>query len=314
MTHRPHNRMHGGFTLIEVVIGLAIVGVLVLSYGTSLTAAVAARRIKIRNMAAALADIQLAALRTHDPTTVPVQTDGEPYGVLFSEGTWEVEEDGAASSGAQVFRTSAESATGVTSVYPLPENAYDDFTFTTEIKVDPGAPAGWQAGVFFRARDLQNGYRAWIDATSLTLERLDDGVVTTLHTDIRTVATDTWHTLEVTTNGSSISVDLNGLNVTNETDSTYLSGQAGLLAFESATVRFDDVVMDADTWDMESETLGEVPDGWDRFGLSSIPSGDMTLTTQELFGDSSFKRYTATVTWDDGSGQKTLSQSTDVND
>jgi len=316
MTTTRHDRRgaRAGLSLIEVIIGLAIVGVLVLSYGTSLTAAVAARRVKLRNLAAALADIELSALRTYSPSQVPVQTDGDPYGVLFSEGEWGVETDASAYSGTQSLHTDAPDAAGVSSAYPLPEDAYDDFTLTAQVKIDSASPASWQTGLFFRSRDLQNGYRVYLTSSSLVLERLIDGAVTTLYSDVRTVDADVWHELSVTTNGSSISVDLNGAPVTDQTDSAYSVGQAGLIAWDGTEARFDDVDMDGTVWDMDAETIGDVPDGWERFGLSDLPSGDMTLTSEDRYGDSGFKRYTATVTWNDGSGQKTLSQSTDVTD
>ena len=180
--------------------------------------------------------------------------------------------------------------------------------------MDADSPAGWRVGLIFRSRDLQNGYRVYVTASSLVLERLIDGAVTTLYSDLRTVDTETWHTFEVTLNGSSISVELNGNPVTSQVDATYSIGQAGLIAWEGTEVRFDDVEAGGTTWDMEDETTGDVPDGWDRFGVSTLPSGAMTLTSEELYGESGFKRYTATVTWEDGSGTKTLSQSTDVSD
>lgn len=311
--HRSKQRKgRDGLSLIEVIVGLSLVGILVLTYGTTLTAAVASRRIKQRNMAAALADIQLSALRTFDPSSIPVQTNGAVYGILFTKGEWNISTDGSAKSGSQVFHTEAATSTGITSLSPLPLNAYDDFTYSAEIKVDSSSPALWQAGILFRSQDLQNGYRVYLTSGTLVLERLIDGTVTTLFSDVRSVSTDTWHNLEVTTNGSSISIDLNGGNVTSEVDATYAFGKAALAAWEGAEVRFDDVVMDGTTWDMDSETLGEPPSGWERFGLSDLPSGDMTLTSENLYGDSGFKRYTATVTWSDASGDKTLSQTTDV--
>lgn len=314
MSTREHDRRGArkGLSLIEVIIGLALVGVLVLSYGTSLTAAVASRRIKIKNMAAALADIQLSALHAYDPSQIPVQTDGAPYGVLFSEGMWSVATDPSAYSGTQVFHTDAPDVSGITSVYPLPENAYDDFTLSARVKIDPSSPSTWQTGFLFRSRDLQNGYRVYLTSGSLVLEKLVDNTVTTLYSDVRSVSEDTWHALEVTTTGSSLTIVLNGNTVTSVNDSTWTLGMAALVAWEGAEARFDDVDMNGTLWNMDSEIAGEVPDGWERFGLSDLPSGAMTLTSAELYGESGFKKYTATVTWQDGSGTKTLSQSTDV--
>jgi type II secretory pathway pseudopilin PulG len=299
-----------GLTLIEVVVGLFIVSVLVIIFGVSFSAAVVARRVKLRNIAYALADEQLAALRSYDASAVADQADGPLIGVLFTEGAWEAAADASSPSPPNAFRTEG-SGTEISSVMPLPENAYGDFTLEASFKVLPGAPAGWRAGFLFRAPDTENGYRAYLTATSLVLERLDGGTASVLYSDLRSVALDAWQTLSVTAAGSSLSIELNGLPVTTQTDAAYAAGKAALAVWEGASAHFDDVSIDGDAWDFDAAAEGSIPGGWERFGLSDLPEGDGTLTVETLFGDSGFKRFTAEVSWDENGSTRAISLSSD---
>jgi len=308
---KKHSSTPKGLTLIEVVIGLALVGVLVITFSVSLTASVAARRIKHRNIAAALVDQELNVLKNMSAATVPVQTDGPLLGVLYMQGSWEVMTDITAPSGSMVLQTTS-TGSGISSVMPLPKNAYDDFTLTADAKVLSTAPAGWQMGLLFRANDLQNGYMLYLDASSLTVDVVIDGTPTELYSDIRSISEDSWQELSVVASGGSLTIKLNGLTITTINDPTFASGKAALLTWEGATANFDDVIIEGSTEDMESTASGEIPDGWERFGLSVLPGNAAAdLTVAELFGDSSFKRYTTEVHWIDGSSNRTFSESTD---
>lgn len=300
-----------GLTLLEVVIALALVGVLVMTFAVSLHAAVAARRIKHRSIAAALADEQLSVLRTFDPASVAARTNGALHGVLYQQGTWQVAEVAGAPSGTKGLRGSGP-GTGVTAVLPFPKNAYGDLSVSSTFKVEAGSPANWRSGFLFRASDLENGYRAYLTATSLVLERVSGGIVTTLHSDIRSIAADTWQTLEVVAAGPSIELRLNGATAATVSDDAFASGKAALFAREGASVVHDDIALAGDAWDFEGEAAGDVPSGWERFGLSDLPgNATSTLTVSSLYGDDGFKRYSVTVRWFD-SVWRSLTQTTDV--
>lgn len=304
-----------GLTLIETIIGISIVSVLIVTFGVSLLAAVYAQRIKLRNMAAALADEQMAALRAFDTSTLTEQADGAMTGVLFTQGTFTTVEDDTAPSLARAFNAATSTSSGLTSVMPLPENAYADFTLTAKLKANPGAPSGWRAGVLFRARDLNNHYRVTVSATALTLERVSGGVTTVLYSDARSISPGTWQTLEVTASGSSIEVDLNGTSVTTQADATFSIGKAALAAWEGASVNFDDVAIDGLTWNFDGTALGEIHDDWLRFGLGDLPNGTGTLTIATPYSDASLKRYTTTISWSDRSGMtRTLTRTTEKAD
>ena len=149
-----------GLTLIEIVVGISLVSVLIVVFGVSLMAAVYAQRVKLRNMASVLADQQLAALQVYDTSQLTDQTNGGLVGVLFTQGDFGAVQDLTAPSPSQALGAATSTSSGLTSVLPFPKNAYADGALTVKFKVNGGSPAGWKAGVLFRARDLRNHYRA----------------------------------------------------------------------------------------------------------------------------------------------------------
>lgn len=299
-----------GLTLIEMIVGIALVAVLIVVFGVSLTAAVYAQRIKHRNLATALGDQVLAALATYDPSTIPNQAGGAVLGVLFPQGAFGSQTDATAPSGGRVLEAATGTGTGLTAVHPLPKNAYADYALSASMKAVPAAPAGWRMGFLFRAADLQNGYRVYLTANSLVLEKIVNGAVTTLYSDVRSIPAGSWQALGVTTNSSSISVLLNGLTVTTQNDGTFSSGKAALAAWEGAAVRFDDVAIDGSSWNFDALSDGALPDDWLRFGLSNLPNGAATMTVTTPYGDASLKQVDVTVSWSDkSSGTKSVTRS-----
>lgn len=291
-----------GLTLIEIVVGVALCSTLVIVFGVSLLAAVYAQRVKLRNMASVLADQQLAALQAYDTSQLTDQTNGALVGVLFTQGDFGAVEDLTAPSPSQALGASSSTDAGLTALLPLPKNAYADFTLTAELKPLAASPADWQAGFLFRARDLQNQYRVYLTSSSLVLQKVVGGSVTTLYSDARAISLGSWQELSVTATGSSISVYLNGTLVTTQVDATFSVGQAALAAWEGAAVNFDDVAVGGETWNFDGVTLGELHDDWLRFGLGDLPNGTGTLTVSSPYPDASYKRYEATISWKDRSG------------
>jgi len=291
-----------GLTLIEIVVGVSLVSMLIVVFGVSLLAAVYAQRIKLRNMASVLADQQLAALQVYDTSQLTNQTNGGLVGVLFTQGSFGTVQDLTAPSPSRALGAATSTSSGLTSVLPLPKNAYGDFTLTAKFKVNNGSAAAWKAGVLFRARDLRNHYRAYLTSSSLVLQKISGDVVTTLYSDARSISQGTWQTLSVTASGSSISVSLNGTLVTTKTDATFSVGQAALAVWEGASVNFDDVSIGGDSWNFDAVTLGALHDDWLRFGLGDLPSGTGTLTVSTPYSDTSYKRYSVTISWLDRSG------------
>jgi type II secretory pathway pseudopilin PulG len=302
-----------GLSLIEIVIAISLVAMLVVVFGVSLMAAVYAQRIKLRNMASALADQQLAAIQVYDTSQLTNQTDGALFAVLFTQGDFGTVDDPTAPSSSRAFGAATSTVTsGLTALMPLPKNAYADFTLTSDIKVNSGSPSDWQAGFLFRARDLRNHYRVYLTADALVLQKVANDVVTTLYTDARSISQGSWQELSVTASGSSISVSLNGTPVTTQNDTTFSVGQAALAVWEGASVNFDDVSAAGESWNFDGVTLGEIHDDWLRFGLGDLPSGTGTLTISSPYTNPAYRRYSATISWMDRSGTtRTISHNTE---
>ena len=300
-----------GLTLIEMVVGIALVATVVLVFGVSLTAAVYAQRIKLRNMAAALADEQLAAIRAGDTSTLTPATNGPLVNVLFTQGSFGAVADDTAPSVPRALNAATSTASGLTAILPLPANAYSDFTLATKFKVNGGSPSGWQAGLLFRAKDLNNLYEVYLTSGSLVFKRILHGTTTTLYSDARSISAGSWQTLSVTATGSSLSVSLNGTTVTTQTDASFSVGEAALAAWNGASVNFDDVSIGGLTWNFDTTTLGAVPDDWLRFGLADLNSGTGTLTIAAPYSDAAMKTYTVNISWMDRSGSaRSIGEST----
>ena len=302
-----------GMTLIEVVIGLVLVAATVVVFGSSLSAASYSYQQKLRNMASALADEELAALQAVGATAIPVQTNGPILGVLFTQGTWGVVADGTAPSSPNALETTTSStSSGVTSLMLLPNNAYNDFTLSAKMKVMSGAPAGWKMGLIFRSNDLNNLYQVYLTNTNLKVDKIVSGTNTNLYSDARSISANTWQTIQVVATGSSLTITLNGISVTTITDTSLTIGKAALAVWGGANAHFDDVVIGGVTSNMDTTTIGTLPTGWDRFGLSSLPNGAASLTASTLYSDSSFKSVNVTISWTDRSGTKSVTESSYV--
>jgi type II secretory pathway pseudopilin PulG len=304
-----------GLTLIETVVGIALVSAVVVAFGVSLTAAVFAQRIKLRNMAAALGEEQLAAIRYGDTSTLTATTNGPLVNILFPRGTFSVVTDNTAPSQTRALNAATSTSSGMAAVLPLPANAYGDFTLTAKFKVNAGSPSSWKAGVLFRASDDNDLYEVYLTSTALVFKKIEHGASTTLYSDVRSIATNSWQTLGVTATGASLSVTLNGNAVTTQNDPTFSVGEAALAVWDGASVNFDDVSIGGATWNFEDTSVGEMQSDWLRFGLGDLNSGTGTLTIATPYGDTSYKTYTVNISWKDRSGSvKTISQSTQKQD
>lgn len=300
-----------GMTLIEVVIGLMLVVAMVIVFGTSLTAAVFAETANQRHMAETLANQELATLQAVGASRIPVQTNGPLLGLIFSQGQWATVADATAPSASNVYAgVSIASATTITAVYPLPQNAYADGLYSLKVKVPSPAPADWRVGLVFRATDLQNGYQLYLTSTNLKLDRVVDGVATNLYSDARSISVDTWQTLAVTATASNLAISLNGTTAGTVVDTAFSVGQAALAVWGGGAGHFDDIMAGSTTWNFDTATTETVPDDWLRFGLANLPSGTAKLTTSILYGDSAFKKTDVTISWRDRQGAKELAEST----
>jgi hypothetical protein len=301
-----------GIGLLEVVVGIGIVSMVVLVFAVSLTAAVYAKRIKQRNMGAALGSAQLAAIHSGDTSSLSPVTDGPLVNLFLNKGVFRAVQDLTAPSQPNALNAATSTSTGLSHVQPFPANAYGDFTMTVKLKVNGGSPAAWKAGVLFRAGDYNNYYDVYLTANSLVFKKIANGLSTTLYTDVRSISMGTWQTISITATGSSLAVSLNGTLATTQIDTSFTVGGAALAVWEGASVNFDDVSISGTTWNFEDTTIGQLQNDWLRFGLGDLPSGSGTLTIAAPYAtDTSYKSYTVKISWTDAGGtNRTISQST----
>ncbi len=301
-----------GLTIVETIIGIGIVSTLVFVYSATLAASALSQRAHLKSTAVFLADQQLSALQAYSASQISDQTNGPLRGVLFSQGVFSTVSDGTAPSQGRALNAATSTISGISAILPFPKNAYDDFALTAKVKTNSGSPTSWRAGILFRAQDLQNTYELSLGASSLVLKKYVNGLATTLYSDARSIGYNSWQTLTVTTTGSSIGVSLNGANVTTVTDSSFSVGKAALVAWNGASVNFDDLSIESESWNFDSTAPGTLHDDWLRFGLGDLPNGTGTLTVTTPYSGATFKKFTVNISWTDRSGTstRTLSQST----
>lgn len=260
-----------GFTLMEAVVSVALAAVLLSVYTSMLGATVFLRRAQYNVQAANFIQEGIDSLRTLDFAALTTRTDGRPLGVAYDRGPWQVKAIAGTPSGANAFvlQTAQTAIIEETGLKMLPGDYREDATISAKVLVESGAPAGWGAGIAFRYRDAENHYRFRFSSGGIALDKVVAGTKSTVWSQSVSHSTNTWYTLEVVTNGSSITLKKNGTTLTTATDSSFLTGDTALIALNSATARFDDVTATGGTttsWNFDSNTVGTVPSDWQRYG------------------------------------------------
>ena len=98
-----------GASLLEVVIALALLGVIITVFGTVLFALRLAYEAHYRNRASAIAEAGLDALRSANPAIISDQTNSPFLGTIINHGSWSVFATSTAPSGTKAIREAASS-------------------------------------------------------------------------------------------------------------------------------------------------------------------------------------------------------------
>ncbi|MBI2985081.1 MAG: hypothetical protein HYY50_05680 [Candidatus Kerfeldbacteria bacterium] len=319
-----------GFTLLDTVLTLFVVGTMVLLFASLINARQINRRVLFRAQAAALADEELNALRRLGFDNLTNQTNGSFHTVLYPAGSWRIlSEMSADHSTPNVLELSVNTGIGnaVSGRRLFPAGVYDTSTLEAKWKVVNDSPAGWAIGFLFHASDSDNGYRLRIAATgadldggvadshNLYLESLSDGAATAVFAKATSVAiaTGTWYTLRVelaaTTPTIKIYIDGNQQDTSTIADTAHTSGAAALLGWGGVHAYVDDVqtmTATTETWDFDADTA--IPAAWVRLGLNELPDNtpntfdDNGLLSIEAYptGSTTLKKVTVTIQWQDG--------------
>lgn len=317
-TRTTHGRAApaSGFSLLEALIAIGLAAVLLAVFTSVLSATMLLRRAQYNVLAANFIQEELDSLRALPFADLLVRTNGNFLGLSRTRGNWQVKTVTSPPSGGKAFvlDTAKSAIVEETGLAVLPGNYRQDFaSFTAKVRVQPSSPVGWGAGIAFRYRDAENHYRFRLSSGGAALDKVVQGVKTTIWSNSTSNSTNTWYTLEAVVAGNSITLKRNGTTLTTVTDNAFTTGDLALLTLNAGLAEFDDVAVTetgTTTWNFDADADGSVPADWQRMSFSDMPSGTGTLTIANYLTDVNIKQATVTVTWFDSGTTRTASGTT----
>lgn len=298
-----------GFTLIEALVGLAILMVAVILFASFAQSVIIAQPTKHRAVATQIAQSEIEALRRMPFLQLPFGTNLPFRNLPFNHGAWRVIVDPADSSN-NALTVTPSAAAPLPAVGMLPGNVFQDGTFAADVKVTT-LSGSWTAGLLLRYQDAEHYYFAQIRNNGIRFIRHVDGVETVLLQVNGLYSFGTWYTLAVTAIGSSFSLTLNGVPIGSPvTDATLTEGAVALASIANVTAMYDNVratTTQTVTWDFENDAdIGSLPADWERIGIEDLPSGEAVLAVEASAsapynGSTNIRFVTVTVRWNDGS-------------
>lgn len=292
---------------METLITLGLAAMFFAVYISVVSSIFLIRRTQYEVLATELVHEELDALRTLPFTELVNQTNGRFLAIPVPRGDWAV----AQISGDDVLQLATAETVVIeeTGLLVVPGNVREDFTFAADVRVDASAPTGWGGGIAFRYRDAGNHYRLRFSSGGIALDRVLDGVKTTLWSQSATYNKGTWYRLEIIAAGNAYTVRRDGITLTTAPrDANHLEGDLALISLNAAPVAFDDISVTetaTNTWPLTGEPVGELPTEWTRVSYDDLPGGTGTLTIADHQGSAEIKEATVTVTWQDGLFTKT---------
>lgn len=122
--------------------------------------------------------------------------------------------------------------------------SFTDFTYTIKSEKMSG-PDKWGYGMIFRVENIDNGYEFGASGTGYYyLGKVENGQYKSLVDWTENASINKGNAanvLQVTTKGSAISLYINGTLLTTLTDSSFLSGKVGTVAYAQVVTAFDDL-------------------------------------------------------------------------
>ena len=314
-----------GFTLIETVIAIALMGVMLSIYTTTLLSTVMLRRGQYHTQAANYIQEELDTLRSLPFSELLTRTNGNFLGLARQRGPWKVVTvAGDGQNKRLMLATTPTALINETGLAVLPGNYRADFTLSAKIKVDSGSPANWKAGLAFRYRDPENYYRFRFRDGGYALEKVYHGAVTTLDSDTISCTTSlpsgtcwNWHTLQVTAAANTFVLRHDGScfkSCTPITDATFTAGDLAVISIDGARISADTVAVTEGAtttdWNFESTAENAYPADWQRISYLDLPNGAGALTIENYLSEATMKKATATVSWNDSGITRSVTGST----
>ena len=259
---------------------------------------------------------ELDTLRTLPYAELLTRTNGNVLGISNDRGPWKTKTVTTPPSGTKVYamETAQTAIIEETGIAVLPGNYRGDFTLSVKVNALATSPAGWGAGVAFRYRDTENHYRFRFASGGIALDKIQQGIKTTLWSQSATYNTGTWYTLDIIATGSSLVLKKNGTTLTTITDTTFTMGDLALLTLNGAKTYFDDVAVTENsvttTWNFDTQADGTIPSDWQRLSALDLPSGSETLTIANYLSDSNITKATVTISWKDAGSTRSITGST----
>lgn len=298
-----------GSTLIESLVALGLIAYVLVIFSVGQTAITSNKYLRHRSFAYGLATEELEAIRNSDFSRLTNRTAADFIEVAYNIGTWKVAAlaDSPSSPNAYELLSPTGNPVGLTGIAIVPGIEYDNNTYEAKIKVAASSPATWQAGIFLRYHDTGNYYFVHFNATNIYFDkRVDNSPLPPLDTLTRSFATNTWYTLKVEAVGNVFNVYVDNALVLTVTDTTFTDGRFALAGMNSAHLYFDDVKIGTTLlWHFDGDGLGNIPAGWERFGLADLPDGQGKLTIEDAqAGFNDIKKVTVRVQWSERSQTK----------
>lgn len=291
-----------GATLLEFLISIFLILFIIIVLTASFRAIILNREIKTKAQAHSLALEEMEVIRKTSFTDLTNRTNADFLGVSYNLGQSRTKSDNQASSSPHVYELLPASSpkNNLTSLAFIPGNAYEDFTFKTMIKILNTSPSGWQAGLVFRYKDINNHYRFIFNSSLIKLEKIINGTSSNIFSTNQNFNFDTWYKLKVTTNWTFINLYLNDNLLSTITDESSNKGTIGLAGLNSGKIYFDDVDLitsSTTSWNFDSDPAGSTASGWERFGINDLPGGQGKLTIEDYNGSTDLKKIIVEVSW-----------------
>lgn len=320
---RSPNRTDGlaarqaGFSLFEALIAIGLAAVLLAVFTAILAATVFLRRSQYNIQAANFIQEELDSLRTLPYTELLDRTNGRFLGLAIMRGPWVVKSDAGASPPSSPKVVAMETAQAAvieeTGLLMLPGNHRGDATVAAKVRILSSSPAGWAAGIAFRYRDAENHYRFRLTSGGAALDRIAQGVKTTLWSDSNPNSTNTWYTLEVVMAGNSFTLKSNGATLTTRTDNSFAMGGLAIISLNSALLYCDDVAVtegSTTTYAFDAYADGALPANWQRLSYLDLPNGNGTVTIANYLGEANMKKIDVRISWIDTGITRSVTGST----
>lgn len=294
--------MRRGFTLIEIIVVIALVAVLVGILASSLDSVPLVRDSALRTRAYALLEEEMVRLKEVPSNELTNRANARFAGLLYNRGAWYVSKS-APQSAPHVLTLGASAsliANDVSGSLKVPVDTASDFILQTSIRIEDNLPSNWRAGIFFRARDLENQYRIVILRNRLRVEKFVNGAITELSSNPVTIDAGRWYILRVRASGATIETRLNGALISQVTDSEFGSGYLGFISLFGALFDLDDISLSLErsfSWNFDNDEAGLLPNSWRDFGVYELPRGVDFLTIANYLGRSDIKHVTAQIDW-----------------